>query len=149
MKRLWSCLPPRWLVSFPNKDNVRHHVYSFSPARSFELPLYKGTPAEPVLFDKPGIVRIGCNIHDWLIGYIDVAEPPYVGKTGKHGVIELEGMPPGRYRVRVCHPWMEAAEQATEVEVKESALVPVERKLELMPELAPRRAPLPGEGGYR
>lgn len=138
-------------ISFPNKDNVRHHVYSFSPAKTFELPLYKGTPAEPVQFDKPGIVRIGCNIHDWMIGYVYVAETPYVGKTGKRGVIELEGMSPGRYRVRVWHPWMEDAEQATEtaVDVKDGALTPVEWKLRLKPELAPRRAPLPGEAGYR
>lgn len=138
-------------VSFPNKDNVRHHVYSFSPAKTFELPLYKGTPATPVQFDKPGIVRIGCNIHDWMIGYIYVAETPYAGKTGKHGVVELEGMPPGRYRVRVWHPWMADAEQATEsaIEVRDSVMTPVEWKLKLKPELAPRRAPLPGEAGYR
>jgi plastocyanin len=138
-------------VSFPNKDNVRHHVYSFSPAKTFELPLYKGTPAEPVQFDKPGVVRIGCNIHDWMIGYIYVVETPYAGKTGKHGVIELEGLPPGRYRVRVWHPWMDDAEQATEtvVDVKDGAFTPVEWKLRLKPELAPRRAPLPGETGYR
>ena len=138
-------------VSFPNKDNVRHHVYSFSPAKTFELPLYKGTPAEPVQFDKPGIVRIGCNIHDWMIGYIYVAETPYAGKTGKHGVIELEGLPPGRYHVRAWHPWMENAEQATEtvVDVKDGTLTPVEWKLKLKHELAPRRAPLPGEAGYR
>lgn len=138
-------------VSFPNKDNVRHHVYSFSPAKTFELPLYKGTPAEPVQFDKPGIVRIGCNIHDWMIGYIYVAESPFAGKTGKHGVIELEGLPPGHYRVRVWHPWMADTEQATEtaIDVKDGALTPAEWKLKLKPELAPRRAPLPGEAGYR
>lgn len=138
-------------VSFPNKDNVRHHVYSFSPAKTFELPLYKGTPAAPVQFDKPGIVRIGCNIHDWMIGYIYVAETPYVGKTGRQGAIELDGLPPARYRVRVWHPWMEDAEQATEttVDVQDGALTPLEWKLRLKPELAPRRAPLPGEAGYR
>ena len=63
-------------VYFPNKDDVRHHVYSFSPAKRFELPLYSGTPAAPVVFDRPGIVAIGCNIHDWMLGYIYVAETP-------------------------------------------------------------------------
>jgi plastocyanin len=51
-------------VSFPNRDNIRHHVYSFSPAKKFELPLYMGTPSAPVVFDKPGAVALGCNIHD-------------------------------------------------------------------------------------
>jgi len=68
-------------VNFPNKDNIRHHVYSFSAAKRFELPLYSGTPAAPVLFDKVGVVLLGCNIHDWMIGYIYVTDAPYFGKT--------------------------------------------------------------------
>ena len=60
-------------VAFPNKDSVRHHVYSFSPAKRFELPLYAGVPSQPVLFDRPGVVVLGCNIHDWMVGYIYVA----------------------------------------------------------------------------
>ena len=57
-------------VSFPNKDNIRHHVYSFSPAKRFELPLYAGTLARRVVFDKPGVVVLGCNIHDWMVAYL-------------------------------------------------------------------------------
>jgi len=63
-------------VRFPNNDNVRHQVYSFSPAKRFELPLYAGVPAQPVVFDKPGVVVLGCNIHDWMIGYVYVSESP-------------------------------------------------------------------------
>ena len=66
-------------VQFPNKDNIRHHVYSFSPPKKFELPLYSGTPTEPLLFDKVGVVKLGCNIHDWMLGYVYVAETPYFG----------------------------------------------------------------------
>ena len=72
-------------VRFPNHDNVRHQVYSFSPAKRFELPLYAGVPAEPVVFDKPGVVVLGCNIHDWMVGYVYVSESPYFAKTGKDG----------------------------------------------------------------
>ena len=61
-------------VSFPNRDNIRHHVYSFSPAKKFELPLYIGTPAAPVVFDKPGPVALGCNIHDWMVAYVYVVD---------------------------------------------------------------------------
>ena len=82
-------------VYFPNKDDVRHHVYSFSPAKRFELPLYSGTPAAPVVFDRPGIVAIGCNIHDWMLGYIYVAETPYLAAHG--------GRRPGAPR-RTCPP---------------------------------------------
>ena len=59
-------------IRFPNHDNVRHQVYSFSPAKRFELPLYAGVPARPVVFDKPGVVVLGCNIHDWMVGYVYV-----------------------------------------------------------------------------
>ena len=63
-------------VRFPNHDTVRHHVYSFSPAKKFELKLYTGTPANPVLFDRPGVVVLGCNIHDQMVGWILVVDTP-------------------------------------------------------------------------
>src|SRR5256885_2747943 len=53
-------------VNFPNHDQIQHHVYSFSRTKTFELPLYKGEDAAPVLFDKVGVVKVGCNIHDWM-----------------------------------------------------------------------------------
>jgi plastocyanin len=138
-------------VQFPNRDHIRHHVYSFSPAKRFELPLYIGTPAEPVLFDKPGLVRLGCNIHDWMIGYIYVADTPYFGKTGGDGRVALEGLPAGRYLVRVWHPRMQGAEEATvrRFEASEDAALVGEWKLKLKPEFRPRRARTPGEPEYR
>ena len=72
-------------VNFPNRDNIKHHVYSFSSPKKFELPLYSGTPAAPVLFDKPGVVVLGCNIHDWMVGYIYVVTTPYFAKTRSDG----------------------------------------------------------------
>ena len=138
-------------VQFPNKDNIRHHVYSFSPAKMFELPLYKGTPAQPILFDKPGIVKLGCNIHDWMIGYIYVAETPYFGKSAGDGRVDLDEMPAGRYHVRVWHPRMDGPEDATvqRVDLQESEPAIVEWTLKLNPEYRPQRTPLPGEPGYR
>lgn len=91
-------------VQFPNSDNIRHHVYSFSQAKVFELPLYKGTPAGPVTFDKPGAVALGCNIHDWMIGYVYVLETPYFEKTANNGEVRLSGLPTGAVEVRVWHP---------------------------------------------
>ena len=138
-------------VRFPNKDNIGHHVYSFSPAKTFELPLYKGTPSQPVLFDKPGIVKLGCNIHDWMVGYLYVAETPYFGKTARDGRVDLEDLPAGHYHVRVWHPRMEGSEAATlqRVELEEAEPAVVEWTLKLNPEYRPQRTPLPGVPGYR
>ncbi len=138
-------------VYFPNHDNIRHHVYSFSPAKTFELPLYVGTPAAPVVFDRPGVVTIGCNIHDWMIGYIYVSESPSFGKTGADGRVRLENLPPGRYAVRVWHPGLAGPEAATKraVTIEKTGSAAVAWRLALKPDVRPRRAPLPGQRGYR
>ena len=138
-------------VKFPNKDDIRHHVYSFSPAKKFELPLYSGTPASAVLFDKVGVVKLGCNIHDWMIGYLYVTDAPYFGKTTAQGRVELKDLPAGTYRVRAWHPRLEATEESTtqQIEVKDGAPTHVEWALKLKREFRPRRAPLPGDTGYR
>lgn len=90
-------------VSFPNHDTVRHHVYSFSPPKVFELKLYAGVPAKPVLFDKPGTVVLGCNIHDQMIAYVQVVNTPWFAKTGPDGKAHLDNLPPGRYKLEVWH----------------------------------------------
>jgi hypothetical protein len=138
-------------VYFPNKDDVRHHVYSFSAAKRFELPLYVGTPAEPVVFDRPGIVTIGCNIHDWMIGYIYVAETPYFARSGGDGQARLDNLPAGRYVLRVWHPRMELSEEATSraVNLERTGVVSVTWELKLKSAVRPRRAPVPGGRGYR
>ena len=91
-------------VSFPNSDNIRHHVYSFSPAKRFELRLYQGTPSEPVVFDKPGLVVLGCNIHDWMLGYIYVTDDPWFAVSDEHGRAAIAELPAGRYAVTLWHP---------------------------------------------
>lgn len=88
-------------VRFPNLDDVQHHVYSFSPAKTFQLPLYKGSPPNPVLFDKVGIVTLGCNIHDQMSAFIVVVDTPYFEKTAANGRASLRDLEPGRYTVRV------------------------------------------------
>ncbi len=90
-------------VHFPNLDTVRHHVYSFSPIKTFELKLYAGTPSAPVLFDKPGIAVLGCNIHDRMSGWIAVVETPYFAKSDASGQARIE-VPDGEHLVRVSHP---------------------------------------------
>ena len=91
------------LVSFPNKDNIRHQVYSFSPAKTFELRLYSGTQASPVVFDKPGLVTLGCNIHDNMIAYALVVDSPWFAKTDAAGKALLDGLPAGDYEIHAWH----------------------------------------------
>lgn len=90
-------------IAFPNNDTVRHHVYSFSPAKTFEIKLYSGEPANPVHFDKPGTVVIGCNIHDQMAAYIHVVPTPYFAKTDALGKARLERLPPGKYQLKTWH----------------------------------------------
>ena len=138
-------------VDFPNKDNIRHHVYSFSPAKTFELPLYAGRPAHPVVFDRPGVVTIGCNVHDWMVGHIYVADTPHVGKTGADGRISLTHLPPGRYAVRVWHPRMVGSQESTSrsISLDQAGVADVAWQLTLKADLRPRRAPVPGQSSYR
>ncbi|MHA6492851.1 methylamine utilization protein [Pseudomonas borbori] len=91
-------------VTFPNSDNIRHHVYSFSPAKRFELRLYQGTPSEPVVFDNPGVVVLGCNIHDWMVGYIYVTEDPWFAVSDAQGQVQMQQLPAGRYTASLWHP---------------------------------------------
>ena len=100
---LISVVPVGSLVQFPNRDTVRHHVYSFSPAKTFELKLYTGTPANPVLFDRPGVVVLGCNIHDFMTAWILVVETPFYGKTNDAGSATLASVAPGNYKLRSWH----------------------------------------------
>jgi plastocyanin len=92
-------------VNFPNFDTVRHHVYSFSPVKTFDLKLYSGTPAEPVLFDKPGVAALGCNIHDKMTAHIVVVDTPVFTKTDAQGIARLE-LPPGEHTLKAWHPRM-------------------------------------------
>lgn len=91
-------------VTIPNSDQIRHHVYSFSPAKRFELKLYQGNPPESVLFDTPGIAVLGCNIHDTMVGYIDVLDTPYFAKTDGSGAWRIKNLPKDHYRLEIWHP---------------------------------------------
>jgi plastocyanin len=134
-------VPAGSAVSFPNRDNIRHHVYSFSPAKRFELPLYIGTPAAPVVFDRPGVVVLGCNIHDWMVGYIVVLTTPHFARTGEDGRARLTDVPAGAYEARVWHPRMrgetEKSGQPITVTAGEAA------RLSFVVALKPDRRPAP------
>ena len=121
-------------VAFPNRDTVRHHVYSFSPTKRFELKLYVGTPAQPVVFDQPGVAVLGCNIHDQMIARVVVVDTPYRAQADADGRVVLDNVPPDAYQLRLWHQRLpvgaSAQAQALSMTDKSLALRVVLRKLE-------------------
>lgn len=91
-------------IFFPNSDNIRHSIYSFSPAKTFTTKLYSGREAPPVTFDKTGIVVLGCNIHDAMVAWVVIVDTPWFAKSGTDGTSMLEDLPPGKYRVTAVAP---------------------------------------------
>lgn len=97
-------VPQNSLVSFPNSDDIRHHVYSFSPAKTFELKLYAGKPKNPIRFEQNGVVVMGCNIHDSMIGYIYISTKSNTYLTNKHGEAKLPKVLPVNTQLQIWHP---------------------------------------------
>ena len=134
-------------ASFPNRDNVQHHLYSVSKPKRFEKPLYGSGTSETVLFDQPGVVTLGCNIHDWMVAYVLVVSTPWFATTGPDGLAVLTGMPPGRYELEVWHPRIRKpiTQEVTLVagdnpSEKMSLILKRDRRI--------RRAPVGRSGGY-
>jgi plastocyanin len=90
-------------VLFPNLDTVRHHVYSFSPTKTFQIKLYAGVPHTPIVFDKPGIAVLGCNIHDGMIAWVVVTDTPLWARSAAGGHARVADVAPGSYQMHVWH----------------------------------------------
>jgi len=132
-------IPVGSTVQFPNSDSVNHQIYSFSPAKRFQLPLYRGKPYPPVHFDQPGVVTLGCNIHDEMVGYLLVTDAAYFGRTDGTGAWSAE-VPHGRYRVTLWHPRLRDSEADLERELTVAESDRAELTLRLTKPLQP--APL-------
>lgn len=104
-----SVIPVGTAVSFPNRDDIKHHVYSFSPPKVFQLKLYHGIPAEPVVFDKAGLVTLGCNIHDGMIAHVYVVDAAHYALTDADGVARFPSRPAGAFQVEAWHYRMDGA----------------------------------------
>lgn len=109
-------------VNFPNWDDIKHQVYSFSAVKRFELKLYSGKDVSPVIFNKPGAVALGCNIHDWMLGYIYVAETEYFSLTDETGLAVIADVPAGEYRISFWHPGLrgDASQHDANIVITES-----------------------------
>ena len=101
-------VPAGAAVAFPNRDAVRHQVYSFSPTHPFELALYGKDTTRTVRFDKVGVVALGCNIHDSMVAFIKVVDTPLAAKSDGAGEAGVRGVPAGAATVRIWHPYLKA-----------------------------------------
>jgi plastocyanin len=108
-------IPVHSSVQFPNSDAISHQVYSFSNARKFQLPLYRGKAYPPVVFEQPGVVTLGCNIHDNMLAYIVVTAAPFFGRTDARGEWLAPSLPSGQYRLRVWHPLLNEPQEIERV----------------------------------
>ncbi len=138
-----STVPVGASVMFMNHDALRHHVYSFSPAKKFELKLASKQQNQSVLFDNVGIVPLGCNIHDRMIAYLDVVDTPWAKTADANGHVLLHGIPAGAATVTVWHPYLRAPDNNISRTITLSEAAPHAERF-----VAPMRAPPrdPGAG---
>ena len=102
-------------ISFPNNDRVRHHIYSFSPAKRFDQKLYSGVTASPQVFDKAGTVVLGCNIHDRMIAYVKVLDTPFFAKSDADGIARIALPAAGKYALKAWHFNLAAGANAEQI----------------------------------
>jgi plastocyanin len=96
-------VPRNAAVDFPNVDPIFHNVFSVSPGNRFDLGLYRSGTSKPNVFHEPGLVRVYCNIHPQMVGFVMVVDSSFVAVTGKDGAFRFHGVPPGSYKVKVWH----------------------------------------------
>lgn len=128
-------------ISFPNFDKVKHHIYSFSPAKKFDQKLYSGVAAAPQVFDKAGTVVLGCNIHDGMVAYIKVVDTPFFAKTDAAGVARIELPAAGKYTLSSWHFNMAGAAVEQSLAVKGEGATAASVKLAMKAPAADAGAP--------
>ena len=144
-----TIMPRGTTAMFPNRDGIGHHVYSFSPVKNFQLPLSEHETTDTITFDKPGVVTVGCNIHDWMVAYIYIVDTPWYAKSDAQGLAVIDNVPEGDYKIHVAHPGM----KATTAQTRQISIVPgadnrLEFALEIKPEYFWRPAPQTDEEIY-
>lgn len=140
-------------IHFPNSDDILHHVYSFSPINTFDIPLY-GSDVEARFveeFPQAGVVEIGCNIHDWMLAYIYVAESSKVATTDEAGQARIEDLPAGTYPIRIWHARLPRNTDfhMTSVTIQSNGTAELQESLSLERDRRIRRAPAANSKRYR
>jgi plastocyanin len=135
-------------ISFPNNDKVRHHIYSFSPAKKFDQKLYSGVAAAPQVFDKAGTVVLGCNIHDRMIAYVKVLDTPFFATSDADGIARIELPGAGKYTLKAWHFNMAAGANAEQALTLKGGETPATASftLALKPAVADAASPAAAQG---
>lgn len=141
-----TVVPRGTLVEFPNLDKTRHHVYSFSKAKTFELRLYAGKPEAPVLFDEVGVVTLGCNIHDNMLAYIYVSNSRYSAITDINGEAHFSELPATNFKLTLWHPWQQHDFQPQDINLSADKQQ-IDIELDIIQQALPK-APRRGFGDY-
>lgn len=121
-------------INFPNQDRVKHHVYSFSPVKKFELKLYSGVPATPVVFDKAGTAVLGCNIHDNMLAYVYIVDTPFFAKTNEEGNATISDVPNSQLELKVWHYALQEEGHVVSQMVKPNEKHDITVKIDLQPD---------------
>ncbi len=112
-----TAIPVGTNVFFPNSDNIQHQIYSFSAAKNFDLPLYSSSDVNSIVFDKVGVVSMGCNIHDWMLAYVYVYESIHFKSTDSEGLAVFDDLPEAEYTLRVWSPRLRSPKNTIEVDL--------------------------------
>jgi plastocyanin len=140
-------------VGFPNSDDILHHVYSFSAAKTFDTPLYGSDVSNeyPEVFDVPGVIEIGCNIHDWMLAYIYVGESALMAISDEQGLASLTDLPAGEYTLKVWHSRLDAEKNSIQqsIVVEQGGSLELALTLDLVRDRRVRRAPSANRKRYR
>lgn len=126
-------VPRGSVVHFPNRDNTQHHVYSFSPAKTFDIELYADQPEAPITFDQAGVVELGCNIHDHMQGFVIVTDQASWGRSDEQGQVTLDLAKPAPVALRIWHQRLADNTRMLSRSVDLTQEGPVELSLELTP----------------
>jgi len=124
-----SIMPSGSSVLFTNEDPFQHHVYSVSKGNQFDLPLYQGTPSEQITFESPGVVKLGCNIHDWMLAFAYVSQSEHLIVTGVDGRARFPDIPEGEYELRIWNPRLKNNKKVVSQSLSVGRNTPVEHSV--------------------
>jgi plastocyanin len=92
------------VVDFPNNDKVFHNVFSFRDGKKFDLGMYPKGAVKRIVFDRPGLARLFCNIHPNMAAYVMAVDSPYFAVSDEEGAFTIPGVAPGTYTYRAWRP---------------------------------------------
>ena len=105
------------IATFSNKDDITHHIYSVASKNRFSFRIKSGSSNQTEPLSVTGKILMGCNIHDWMSGYLMIVDTPLYSKTNPYGETTLEIPVLGRYNLVVWHPQLSEKNQSISREI--------------------------------